>query len=122
LPVLLPRGRSPVSLFEAPRLEKRRASDFERELVGRARAWVPSWGLDDEHDFGRALLKVAARFSSEVAERLDRSGDKMRRGFLDWLGVRGDAARPARMPVVFKMAAKAVQSVIARAPVRMQVE
>lgn len=111
-----------MSLFQAPRLEKRRASDFERELLERARAWVPSWGLDDERDFGRALLKVAARFSSEVAERLDRSGDKMRRGFLDWLGVRGEAARPARMPVVFKMAAKAVQPVLEEAPARLQVE
>jgi hypothetical protein len=110
-----------VSDVQAPRLERRRASDFERQLVERARAWVPSWGLADEHDFGRALLKIAARFSSEVAERLDKSGDKMRRGFFDWLGVQGDAARPARMRVFFMMAVNAVDSVLATAPVRMLV-
>jgi hypothetical protein len=107
----------------APPLEKRRAADFAAELHERAQAWIPSWGLaDGDHDFGHALLEIAARFNSEVAERLDRAGDKMRRGFLDWLGVRGEAARPARMPVVFKLADTAREAVLARAPVRMQVD
>src|SRR5215469_11813013 len=88
-----------------PSLEKRRQKDFEAELLERARAWIPQWALaDDEPDFGRALLRIAARFSSEVAERLDCGGEKMQRGFLDWLAVRGAAARPARMPVVLKLA------------------
>jgi hypothetical protein len=69
---------------------------------------------------GRALLEIAARFDSEVAERLDGAGEKMRRGFLDWLAVRGEAARPARMPVVFKLADTAQEGVLASAPVRMQ--
>jgi hypothetical protein len=107
----------------APPLDERRTAEFAAELRERARAWIPSWGLaDGERDFGRALLDVAARFSSEVAERLDRAGEKMRRGFLDWLAVRGEAARPARMPVVFKMAATAREPVLAEAPVRMQVD
>ena len=83
----------------APKLDKRRADEFAAELQERARAWIPEWGLaDGERDFGRALLKIAARFNSEVAERLDKTGEKMRRGFLDWLAVRGEAARPSRMP------------------------
>ncbi|MFO1207178.1 MAG: hypothetical protein U1E63_15890 [Burkholderiales bacterium] len=36
---------------------------------------------DDERDFGRALLKIAARFASEVAERLDRAGEKLQSRF-----------------------------------------
>jgi hypothetical protein len=84
----------------APGLDKRRAKQFEAELFERARAWIPSWGMDDdERDFGRALLKIAARFSSEVAERLDRAGEKIRLGFLDWLagcaGRGGAAGAPA---------------------------
>ncbi len=107
----------------APRLDQRRTPDFSVELRERARAWIPSWGLaDGERDFGRALLEVAARFSSEVAERLDGAGEKMRRGFLDWLGVRGEAARPARVPVVFKLADAAREGVLASAPVRMQAD
>jgi hypothetical protein len=112
-----------VSEPVAPSIEKRRESDFENELLARARAWIPAWGAADEpQDFGRALLRVAARFSSEVAERLDKVGDKAYRGFFDWLAVRGDAARPARMPVVFKMVDKATDSVVARAPVSMQAD
>jgi hypothetical protein len=106
-----------------PGLEPRRFSDFEKELLERARTWIPSWGLaDGERDFGRALLEVAARFSSEVAERLDQAGDKMARGFLDWLAVRGEAARPARMPVVFKLADTAREPVDAPHPIKMQVD
>jgi hypothetical protein len=106
-----------------PGLEPRRFSDFEKELLERARTWIPSWGLaDGERDFGRALLEVAARFSSEVAERLDQAGGKMARGFLDWLAVRGEAARPARMPVVFKLADTAREPVDAPHPIKMQVD
>jgi hypothetical protein len=107
----------------APGLEKRRAAEFAAELQERARAWMPQWGLaDSERDFGGALLEIAARFNSEVAERLDGAGEKMRRGFLDWLAVRGQAARPARMPVVFKLADTAQEGVLASAPVRLQAD
>lgn len=106
---------------QAPKLDTRRTAEFFAELRDRARAWMPSWGFaDNEGDFGGALLQIAARFNSEVAERLDGAGEKMRRGFLDWLAVRGLAARPSRMPVVFKLADTAQAPVLARAPVQMQ--
>ncbi len=106
-----------------PRFETRRAKEFERELLARARAWIPAWGMDgSEHDFGRALLRVAARFSSEVAERLDRAGEKLRLGFLDWLAVTPEAARPARLPVVFRLADSASEAKPAIAGTRLQAE
>jgi hypothetical protein len=108
---------------EAPRLETRRTRDFSAELQERARAWIPAWEVtENEGDFGRALLEIAARFNSEVAERLDGAGEKMRRGFLDWLAVRREAARPSRMPVVFKLIDAAREPVLAEAPVRMQAD
>jgi hypothetical protein len=107
----------------APGLDNRRAAEFSAELRERAQAWIPSWGLNDsEGDFGRALLEIAARFSAEVTERFDDAGEKMRRGFLDWLAVRGEAARPARVPVVFKLAETAQEAVLAPAPVRLQAD
>ncbi|HKW84186.1 MAG TPA: hypothetical protein VJN68_10575, partial [Burkholderiaceae bacterium] len=107
----------------APRLETRRAEELEAELLERSRAWIPAWAVDDdERDFGRALLRIAARFASEVAERLDRAGEKMRLGFLDWLAVPADAARPARLPVAFKLSDSAREAVLATAPTRLQVE
>lgn len=106
-----------------PRFETRRAKELEAELFERARAWIPSWGMDDdERDFGRALLKIAARFSSEVAERLDRAGEKVSLGFLDWLAVQGEAARPAHLPVVFKLTESAREAKPATASTRLQVE
>lgn len=108
---------------EAPRLDTRRTNELRTELLERARSWIPSWDLSDEqHDFGKALLDIAARFSAEVTERLDGAGEKMRRGFLDWLAVRGDAARPSRVPVVFKLTDSANDAVLAEAPVRLQAD
>ncbi|HWA89516.1 MAG TPA: baseplate J/gp47 family protein [Rhizomicrobium sp.] len=112
-----------MSLPRPPELEPRRFDEFEAEILARARSWIPGWSLNDsESDFGRALLAVAARFGAEVAERLDRVGDKMARGFLDWLAIRGDAARPARLPVAFKLADTMKESVQAPRRTRMQVE
>jgi hypothetical protein len=108
---------------QAPRLETRRTREFAAELQERARAWIPAWEVtDNEGDFGLALLEIAARFNSEVAERFDGAGEKMRRGFLDWLAVRREAARPSRMPVVFKLTDAAREPVLASAPVRMQAD
>jgi hypothetical protein len=107
----------------SPQVDPRRATEFAAELRARARAWIPRWELDaNERDFGAALLEIAARYNAEVAERLDKAGDKMRRGFLDWLGMRGMAARPARMPVVFTLSADAREAVLASAPVVMQAD
>jgi len=104
-------------------LDGRRTPEFQAELLARARTWLPDWGVDDApQDFGRALLAIAARFDSEVAEQLDAAGEKTRRGFIDWLGLRGGAARPARMPVVMRTGERAANPVLARAGARLQAD
>ncbi|WP_167238647.1 hypothetical protein [Massilia genomosp. 1] len=109
-----------MSRRRAPGLDARRESDFHRELLERARLWIPSWGgPDGERDFAHALLAIGARFNAEVAERLDKGADKMALGLLDWLAIRGQAAIAARMPVVFKLADKA-QAVSAPRAVQLQ--
>lgn len=109
----------------APSLEKRRAPELSRELLARARAWLPQWNPADGEP-GRALLEVAARLGAEVAQRLDRVGEKNRRNLYLWLGMRGAAARGARVPVAFKLAEQpagaAGDAVLARAPVQMQAD
>jgi hypothetical protein len=108
-----------MSARRPPGLDPRRESEFLRRLLERARLWIPGWDADESQpDFAQALLAVAARFQAEVAERLDRGGDKMALGFLDWLAIRGRAAIPARMPVVFKLADKAA-AVTAPPPVQL---
>jgi len=106
-----------------PRLDRRRTREFAAELQARARAWIPDWAIDeDEPDFGRALLQVAARYGAQVAEQLDGAGEKLRDGLFDWLGVHGEAARPARAPVAFKLGDKAVDPVLAPARTRLQAD
>jgi len=110
-----------VSVPSGPPLDPRRSADFTAELLERARAWIREWDLSDaSNDFGVALLKVTAQFSGEVAKRLDRVGEKMSLGFLDWLAVGAEAAHPARMPVAFKLASTATDPVLAVAPVQLQ--
>jgi hypothetical protein len=112
-----------VTERETPRLDSRRAEDFRRELTERASAWIRDWNADaGTGGFGGALLDVAARFNAQVAERLDRAGKKLSLGLLDWLAVRGKAARPARMPVAFKLADNATDAVLARQPVQLQAD
>lgn len=106
-----------------PSLDPRRAGDFARELLARARTWLPHWKLaPGTQDPGRALLEVAARLSAEVAERLDQVAEKNRRNLVRWLGIRGAAARGARVPVAFRLTDRAQRSVLARAPVQMQAD
>lgn len=106
-----------------PSIDARRTGDFRRELLTRARAWIRDWALDEPAgDFGAALVDVAARFSAQVAERLDRAGEKLPLGLLDWLAVRGSAARPARMPVAFRLADAARDSVLAPRGTRVQAD
>ena len=112
-----------------PRVETRRAREFAAELVARARTWLPDWNPDDDRaDPGRALLEVSARLLAQVAERLDRVAEKNRRNLYAWLGLRGLAARGARLPVVFKLADSAIAnadpqaSVLASAPVQLQAD
>ena len=85
-----------------PRLDERRRRQLEEELVRRGRSWLPEWRpRGTEADLAGAFFAIAARIGSEVTQRLDRVPEKAFRGFLHWLGVRGEAARAARMPVVF---------------------
>lgn len=107
---------------EAPKLDPRRTEELRAELAERARAWIRDWNSSDvKGGFGDALLDIAARFASQVAERLDRAGEKLSLGLFDWLGVRGKAATPARVPVVFRLADSA-SAVLAPKPVQLQAD
>ena len=106
-----------------PDVEPRRTREFAAELVARLRTWVPGWNADrDAADPGGALLEVSARLLAQVAERLDRSAEKNRRNLYTWLGLRGLAARGARLPIVFKLADSARRAVLAAAPVQLQAD
>src|SRR6516162_784046 len=98
-----------MTTLREPRFEIRRRTDLRDELVARAKAWMPGWRpLDYTSDFAGALLEIVARLESEVAQRLDKMPEKMFRDFLTWLGVRGEAAQAALLPLVFNLSANSV--------------
>lgn len=105
-----------------PKVDSRRAEALFAELLERAKIWIPEWQpSQDTRDFGHALFRVAARLSSEVTERLDRTPAKTALGLLDWLGITRRAGYAARMPMVFKMANGTTDPVLAPPRVRVQV-
>ncbi|MFP3643368.1 baseplate J/gp47 family protein [Paraburkholderia sp. SIMBA_054] len=104
-----------------PPIDARRTEAWYQELRTRAGAWLPEWQPNRiASDFGDALLRIAARFDSEVTQRLDRVSTKAALGFLDWLAIAPRAGQAARVPVAFKVADGAVATVFAPAPVRLQ--
>lgn len=107
-----------MSTPRKPSFETRRTRQLREELLARARVWLPDW-RPQPGEFGAALLSIAGRLESEATARLDRIPEKTLRGFFAWLGVRGMAARAARLPVVFSMNAKA-EAIDAAPPVQLQ--
>ncbi|RKT13291.1 putative phage baseplate assembly protein [Paraburkholderia sp. RAU2J] len=104
-----------------PTIDARRTQAWYEELRTRASAWLPEWQPSRiASDFGDALLRIAARFDSEVTQRLDLVSTKAALGFLDWLAIAPRAGQAARVPVAFKVADSAVATVFAPAPVRLQ--
>ncbi|MES0199836.1 hypothetical protein [Mesorhizobium sp. M0011] len=111
-----------MTLPPPPQYDKRRRAELEKELLDRARMWLPEWhALTQAGDAGAAVLKIAAQLESQVTQRLDRVPEKSFRGFLDWVGVRGKAGRAARIPLAFHMAAHS-EPVLAQPPIQMQAD
>jgi hypothetical protein len=95
-------------LIDPPKYEAARRADFDLELRKRAKVWLPEWQPRTEGaDLAGAVFGITARLAGEVAQRLNRIPEKNFRGLLHWLGIRGEAGRAARVPVVFQMTAGA---------------
>ncbi len=69
-----------------------------------ARLYVPEWRPESEEELGVALLKIFTHMQEEIVGRLNRVPEKNFAAFLDMLGIKLMAARPARVPVTFHLA------------------
>lgn len=86
-----------------PPVDPRRQGGLDAELLDRAHAILPEIRpAHPSHEWLRGLLAITARIETEVTRRLDRVPEKVLRNFFDWLGVRGRAARAARLASVFR--------------------
>lgn len=85
-------------------LDGRNEEALRQELLRRAEAVLGLTGEPVEP--GRvetAILTVAARISEEVTSRLDKVPDKQSDNFYSAVGIGRDPARPASVPVAFKL-------------------
>ena len=104
----------------APKLDGRRASELDAELMRRAPGGAERRRPQPAAS-GRsrgAILAVAARIGEEVTRRLDQAPAKQADNFYNAAGIGRDPARPATLPVAFVLAdgAKAVLSAPGRDP------
>lgn len=106
-----------------PITDSRRASALRDALARMVPALAPDWaGLDQEGDFGRALVEIAARLAEHSTSRLDRTALRDKLAFLDALDVATPPPRSATVPIVFTLAEKRLEPVFAPARVRLTAE
>jgi phage-related baseplate assembly protein len=95
----------PPGITVDPRDAKRLLAD----LLARRPGYVPEWRPSGA-GAGAALLQITARYLQAIVQRLNQAPDKNKLAFLDLLGVDLVPARAARAPLVFRLAAQAVDT------------
>jgi hypothetical protein len=107
----------------APVIDGRRRAALLAMLQQLVPACLPDWRAGGgQGDVAQALLSVVASIEAEVTQRLDRVPEKQFRNFLDWIGIRRDPARAARLYVVLLSAPSATAAVAAAPRLRLQAQ
>jgi hypothetical protein len=105
----------------APKIDKRTAEDVAKQVQFLLAEYLPgefrnppNTGKPIElHGISAALVKIFARFSEIIIERLNQVPDKNFLAFLDLLGASRLPPQPARVPLTFSLAAgSAVDAVV----------
>lgn len=92
-----------MKLPETIQLDVRGSEEFAKELLRRQPGFVPEW-RETAHGIDRALAQVAAQYLSATVQRLNQAPFKNKLAFLNSLGIDLIPPRPARVPIVFRMA------------------
>jgi hypothetical protein len=87
-----------------PVVDRRRVESLVQELRRYAPQYTPDLNLSDEQSVAPALMRVFAHLAEAVLVRLGKAPAKHFVAFLDRLGISLLPARPARVPVTFKLA------------------
>lgn len=83
-----------------PKIVDKTYDELLDESLSLAATYVPEW-RPVEGDMGLSLLKLFAHMQEEIATRLNRVSDKGFAAFLEMLGMRLSAAKPASVPLTF---------------------
>jgi hypothetical protein len=107
----------------APAIDGRRRAALLAMLEQLVPACLPDWRVSGgQGDIAQAILSVAASLEAEVTQRLDRVPEKQFRNFLDWIGVRRDPARAARLYGVLLTTPGTAAAVLGTARLRLQAQ
>ncbi|HEX8241783.1 MAG TPA: hypothetical protein VF574_18760 [Allosphingosinicella sp.] len=102
------------------RLDGRREKALREEMLRRAAAMLSDDGQTrPPGEVASALIGAAARIGEEVTRRLDRVPGKQVDNLFGAMGIGGDPARPARVPVAFRLADPAPAGLVAPAATRL---
>lgn len=102
------------------RLDGRRETALREEMLRRAAATLSGDGQErPPGEVASALIGVAARIGEEVTRRLDRVPAKQADNLFSAMGIGRDPARPARVPVAFRLADPAPDGLVAPAGTRL---
>lgn len=82
--------------FPTPKIDDRRFQDLVREAMERIPAHTPEWTHLGESDPGVTLVELFAFMAESVIYRANRVPDAAKSKFLDLLGLKLSASRPAR--------------------------
>jgi Baseplate J-like protein len=104
------------------KLDGRRLADFEREFRRRTNAVLTQNGRRPDGKSIDALFSVAARIEEEVARRIDQAPAKQTDNFYAAVGIGRDPARPATVPMAFKLTETTRESLSAPAGTQLMVD
>jgi len=104
-------------------VDGRHERQLDAEMVRRATAVLSADGSAvPPGTIAHAIIGAAARIGEEVTRRLDRVPEKQADNFYAAMGIGRDPARPARVPVAFKLADPAPGDARAPAATRLTAE
>ena len=100
-------------MIQAPKVDRRTASDLAKQVGGLLPKYVRGWP-EHRHLTGasEALIRVFAKFGELIIERLNKAPEKNFLAFLDLLGVSPLPPQPARVPLTFYPMAQSTGSVV----------
>jgi hypothetical protein len=100
-------------MIEMPKIDKRLAPEFARDVLRLLPAYVDNWpARGEEGEYAIALVNVFARYSEIIVNRLNRAPEKNFLAFLDLLGILPIPMQSARVPITFSLAPGSVDSVV----------
>jgi hypothetical protein len=91
-------------IVEPPRIDLRKASDLKAQLRRRVPGYTPEWPAADDDDPGVALIDAFSVIAEGVVQQLNQAPRKNFIEFLNMLGLKLTPARPASVPVQFRLA------------------